>query len=297
MSSIILGLFMSLGAAEAGELSWRWEGEQRFRSELVIETPLSFTYIGAANLEARAVQTVIAAEYRCTPTAVKKGWELDCAYTRVEMKGKALGKEQEKLNAIFAEYQRLLSSAHLQIQVRPDGGMRDLDLEGVAKTNARQAEVQEILRMLSRRVVLPLFVSTPKDGVDPGKAWKHSGFHPAFELLDLASTTGGVVLETQVSKQVAGTWLLTSQGRGSVATQIEVEGGLGASTMMQVAGESRFDPKLGMVVYSEFLTVGNRLSSTAQVGDPRRYSCGGWVGRLREDGTVEALEGTLKLSP
>jgi hypothetical protein len=147
MSSIILGLFMSLGAAEAGELSWRWEGEQRFRSELVIETPLSFTYIGAANLEARAVQTVIAAEYRCTPTAVKKGWELDCAYTRVEMKGKALGKEQEKLNAIFAEYQRLLSSAHLQIQVRPDGGMRDLDLEGVAKTDARQAEVQEILRM------------------------------------------------------------------------------------------------------------------------------------------------------
>ena len=298
-----MGLFIALAAlmasAQAGPFAWRWDpaAPQRFHAEVVIDTPEAVTLVGAANLEARVVQTVIAADFTCTPAAAKKGWTLDCAYTSVAMKGKAVAKDQGSADALWGELAGLLGQAHMQIQVRPDGGLKDLDLEGVPKGDARRARQQEQLRMLSKRVVAPLFVVMPKGGEDPGKAWKVSGFSPAFELLDESSTTGGVSLETAVVAQAGNTWKLRSEGKGSVATQVEVEGGIGASTAMKVLAESRFDPQAGLVVFAEQLSTGDRLAVGTQLGGSPRYSCAGWVGRVNADGTVEGADGPMKLQP
>ena len=71
------------------------------------------------------------------------------------------------------EYDALLEEATVQLQWTSSGRIKTLDIEGVPKTNSREATVHETLRLLATRSFSVLEVELPKDPT--ATSWKQKG--------------------------------------------------------------------------------------------------------------------------
>jgi hypothetical protein len=98
-------------------------------------------------------------------------------------------------DAVLAEIDDTLTGKVVQLQVKADGQVPNLDLEGIPTRNSRDRKRVEQLRVLMSRVVLPFHIEvteTPRDGAQ----WHE--YNSALFLLPTATTPAGVLSPSSV---------------------------------------------------------------------------------------------------
>jgi hypothetical protein len=293
MMPALLVLALGLDEAAAGPLTVDWNKAQpvRYHVEMLINTPRGFRYLATKNMDGRALQTGVATDLSCTGAPLGKGWKVICKVDTFAIEARGDGDDQPRLDVVMAEYTALMKDARVEMELKADGTIRVLDLEGVDKGIDRQTDIAEQLRQIMRRTMAPMSVSMPKDG-EGAKPWKHAGMPMFYELHTMVGTTGGVAHGYKVDGKVGDTVFIVGQGKGNVSSQLSTQVG---AYQMSGATQARFDPTLGLLAYSEVATTGNPGNSLGQVSTGQLYGLSGWMGRLNDDGTIEALEGPRPL--
>ncbi len=304
----MIALLWGTLTAQAGPLAWKWDAAEptRYHLEALLSTPTGLSFYGERNIDARATRTGMAIDTSCTSEARRKGWTVICAIDSVALEGVAYSDEQADLNTILGEYAAAWSGATVELDVRSDGHIRSLDLEGLSKENNRAALIHEYSRQIMRRAFAPLCLQLPREGADPGDGgiWKHKGRPLAFELPSRFGTSGGTAYSYEITGRQGDVVTISGFGRGNITSGAsgggvvsvggEVAGtSSGLSLNMVVAGMARFDAVAGRALYSEVSATGEANASSVSVGDAMRYAYAGWAGWIHPDGVIEGREGPI----
>ena len=304
----MFALLLSLNAF-AGELSPRWEPGQvvRYHAETLFGAG-SLPMLARQNTEARAVRLGVVMDLSCVPAAQKKGWEITCDVEKAQLQGEAVPGEQDRLDQVLTESAATLSAATLVLNVGLDGRVTAVDLHDVPRTDERSVQIAETLRQISRRAVAPLDLEMPKNGVDPGKAWKQSGAPLAMELFvnampvwsDAGSSatptaggvSGGVTMKHSVLSRDAGAAKLSTEGKANVQSLITDTTTYYAH--VEVKGDARFDLGTGQLSYRAInvSAVDGASASVRTLADG--YSQVAWIARWNADGSLEGPDGPIR---
>lgn len=280
-------------SALAGDLAVRWDAPVAFHAEAVIDTPRVVTLVAAEDREARAIQLQVAFDLDCAGAPARKGWDVTCEVANTRLAGTAVPSEQARLDAVLAEYTGLLDAGTVEVAVAPDGRLTSVDLEGVSKKDARQADAQEALRQIVRRAISPLDAQLPKDGVDPGKAWRQTGTPLALEMLidvqgeSLAAMSGtgvagGADLKTRVASRDGAVANLETTGTGTILV-----GESGRMVHMSLGAEGRFDAGRGAWLYRYVVVDGLPSAASSMTESSTYFRLAAAVGLRHPDGRVE----------
>lgn len=293
-------LFATTLAAQAGDaLAWNWTeaGEVKYRTQTFIQVPNGYRFFGLNNWDARALETAMVATFTCKATgATKKTTSVSCSVDEVAFQGKAVVSEQEKLEKIFAEYVQTLSTGRVDMVVRQDGHIKVLDLEGIDKKFVRGNDVHEQLRQLMRRAFAPLGMQAPKDGKDPGRAWRHKG-QPAFFDLFVTNgnkgatyaTAGGSLWTYEGTGTSDGRTAVLASGKANVTTIEQREGGAPLGVNLVGGGLYRWAADAPVLDYAEIGLSGSYNASALNIGIQDAYTYAGQVARIRADGSIAEL--------
>ena len=292
MSAIVLFAVSSLAAADG--LQWQWVQAEpvKYHAESFINVPRGAMLRADANLEARALTIAVAGDFSCKGRQQGKSAMVVCTIDKVKVDGKAFDGEQDRLNKIFEGYSSSLTGAQVEMRVRADGHFASLDVEGIEASFAQARDAQEHMRQLMRKTLAPLAIQMPKD-TSGAKPWKHKGMPLFYELLTNSGTTGGVMHKYKVDGDAkgGGTFVI-GEGRGNLNSQNATQGATTAGALNMVgASQTRFDPKTGLVLYSEVSVTGSPNAANDTVHGGVRYALAAWAARIQADGTIEGLEG------
>ena len=299
---LVAALATALSTADAAEgdgpFSWRWEsaGPVRMRTETLLITPLRVKFQGRENLNATMERIEMVLDLTCTGQRQDKLTELSCKVNNADLAGQAVANDQERVEPILNEYEQLLTGegVTVEVEVREDGHIRALDLEGISKDRLRDQDIFENLRQLMRRALGPLGMQTPKDGKNPGRPWQHKGMPLFFEMLNNNGTSGGAVYTYKVAGEAGGTVSIEASGEANVASSLDREAGLSSSLTLQSSGQYRFDTGNGTLAYAEVTVNGTTSTSHAGMGSKQAYVLASRLMRINPDGSVEGPEGPVK---
>ena len=292
MSAIVLFAVSSLAAADG--LQWQWVQAEpvKYHAESFINVPRGAMLRADANLEARALTIAVAGDFSCKGRQQGKSAMVVCTIDKMKVDGKAFDGEQDRLNKIFEGYSSSLTGAQVEMRVRADGHFASLDVEGIEASFAQARDAQEHMRQLMRKTLAPLAIQMPKD-TSGAKPWKHKGMPLFYELLTNSGTTGGVMHKYKVDGDAkgGGTFVI-GEGRGNLNSQNATQGATTAGALNMVgASQTRFDPKTGLVLFSEVSVTGSPNAANDTVHGGVRYALAAWAARIQADGTIEGLEG------
>jgi len=179
----------------------------------------------------------------------KRDQQVDCAIERAMLTGHGKEREQGEVQVILDEFAGHLSNGTVELSIATTGRIKAVDLEGVPKDDSRAATTHEFLRDLVARGVGPLDIEMPKDGVDPGKAWKQKSAagmrHPA------GAASGSVKSENTVTGTEGTSIALSQTGNGVLETMHSVNNGLGERLVVSINGTATLDTASGVIVLAE----------------------------------------------
>jgi hypothetical protein len=268
-------LVLAAVAAQARPLAWDWSADQavHYHAELSRERDDGDWHMAVRNLEARAHQTNLSFDMSCQATDQrKKGWVMACSLHNLDVSGTALvPDEQEKLDAIFAEYEQHLVEAVVTFEMSALGRIRSLDLEAFEPRNERESQVVDAMRMLLVAPFGQLELELPKAGDDKGKAWKQGGSPLITQLRSSYGTAGAVVIKHTVQGGEGDLVAIDTQGRGTVAYGLAVESDGTKTIAVDLAGSASFDSAAGVLAQRESMVVGRFTASAAYSSPTDHY--------------------------
>jgi hypothetical protein len=302
MTPSLLALVAALSpeaAAATFQIGWQAPEPVRYHAEAVVQTPRGFLYTSGQNIEVRGIRVDIQADLSCTGAPLGKVSKVVCTFSDVKMQAQAVptAGAQQRIDQLFAENAQLLAGARLEMEIRDDGHVRSLDLEGIETQITRERVQVEQLRQLTRRLVAPLCVSLPKDG-EGAKPWKHNGMPLFYELMSLSGTTGGLSHKYKREDDKGQTYIV-GEGIGTLNTQAgmggDPDGGATNVSGMAMRGASqvRWDAALGLPAYAEAAVTGEATASNMQLVQGPLYAYAGSIARILPDGRREGLEGPV----
>jgi hypothetical protein len=293
---LLLALIASMAASAAGPLTPQWGAAPvRLHFEMAMHTQSVIRYYSSQNDDARVADHLVSLNTTCVASPGRRGWLAKCELDDVRLGGIAYPGDQESLNAILLEWEEVLNSSYVQLEIEEDGRILGLDLEGPSKADERQAAIHETMRLLMRRVFTVLDVQAPKDGALPSGDWKQKGSPLAFELFSSTGTAGGASLKHTPGIAADGRLPFESAGRGNVATGANLDADAGAVVNIRSGANGRFDLSTGLLQWCE-LSVGGELAGGLTASDATSYwSVYSWVGQINADGTVETKDGPKPL--
>ncbi len=264
----MLPLLFALSTADAADLEYRWPTDEplHYRIQVAIDMPYTMHVIGAENVDARIGGIGMVWLVECqAEEPQKKTQDMSCDVVRVEMAGTALAREQDKANQIMEEYDALLEEATVQLQWTSSGRIKTLDIEGVPKTNSREATVHETLRLLATRSFSVLEVELPKDPT--ATSWKQKGSPLAMRLMTMEGTSGGVRLFHEITGEEDGLLIITSLGEATVQEGSSSDDDRTQQTVsLMLSGQGKFDPERGLLVENFQAVQGVTTASAGQLG-------------------------------
>jgi len=98
-------------------------------------------------------------------------WQIDCAIDDLAISGAGFRSEKGILQPVLEEMDRKLTGAHLQIVMRQDGRITNIDLEGVKTHNRRESRMVEAMRIILSRSVAGFDLQLPRKGAAPDGVW------------------------------------------------------------------------------------------------------------------------------
>jgi len=239
-------MFTLIALAAAAEqaripyMEWDWDQPQRFYVETEVTLPQFMWFVAEKNKTARMIGFQLRSVLSCIGGPEKRSGRkrrVRCLVNDVSLSGASLPGDQDIVQPILDEYDGLLTGSVLDLVVRTDGRVTDVNLTGIPAWNLRTRSRRETLRLISRFLVAGMEVPLSKRDGDP--LWISS----QALLCTMPSTFGtagpaeGVHRASILGEQIE----IITNGRGMMIS------GDGANTYTcDFAAHTLFDPALGV---------------------------------------------------
>lgn len=299
---------LAVDAAPAGPvtLDWDWSKPHRWYLESDVQLPMFMWFQTPFNHQARSSYFQLRVVTQCAPgTALNaKNWEVACTLEDVALSASPMAQEEGQMGEIVEELDQLLTGAVAQIQVRPDGKLVNLDLEGIDRRNQRGGQVVENLRLVLLRGFSAIDLELSKKGE---AQWIEKS--PLLMAAPAAVGTAGLAQVVHTVTGVDGVFVtLHSEGQGVMTPSGQVEGPVENRYDTRLVSEERWDTRARKLVQRSWTVVGTPTASSGiaagaagyaylQVGRLVSLSEGqGWdVGQSREIPPQEAEQSAIQM--
>lgn len=227
-------------AASSEPVTWDWTASRRYLLETQVHLPLFMWFVTPYNHQARVTAFDLRMISTCAPGEPlgRKRYEVVCTLDDVALSAAGMEQEEGLLQPILDELDEILTGAAVQLQVRPDGRLANIDLEDVDRRNQRVGRMNENLRLVVSRAFAGFDLPLP---VGAENAW------PQYDVWLMRApsadgSTGASEIVHAVRERSGGLMWLESGGRG---------------TIFPGEGENKYDASFsGTAVFD---TVGHRL--------------------------------------
>lgn len=244
-------------AAEAtGPVTWDWSQPRRYLLESQVHLPLFMWFVTPFNHQARVTAFDLRMVADCAPGEPlgKRRYEVRCTVEDLALSAAGMAQEQGLLQPILDELDGTLTGSVVQLQVRADGRLSNIDLEEVDRLNRRVGRMNENLRLVVSRAFAGFDLPLP---VGEEKAW------PQYDLWLMRApaadgSTGASEVVHGVVRREAGLLWLQSEGRGTIFPG-EGENKYDA----RIAGAAVFDARGGRLVERTWSVAGTPTASSS----------------------------------
>lgn len=154
-------------ASDAG-LAWDWSVEHRFFLESEVRLPYLMWFAKQFNEQARVSAFRVRVVADCVPgDPGRRVREVLCDIEDVSLTASGVAQEEGLLQPILEELDERLSGATVQLQVRDDGRLVNIDMEDLDRRNRRVGRMNENLRLVVSRAFAGLDLPLPPNADDP----------------------------------------------------------------------------------------------------------------------------------
>ncbi len=263
-----------------------WSVARRYSFESEVHLPQPIVLAADHNKSARVLgwQMRLVIDCAAGVPQTKRLTEVTCEVEDVGLLAAAYGPDQGRLDKFLPEIHEKLLEAVVQIQVRADGRLVNIDLDDVRRSSSREGRISENLRLMVARAVAGLDQPAP----DGERQWaQYSGV-----LLALPShigSPGGVEIIHQLETVRPDGWaVVETEGHGTVVIPTE-DARLENAWSVRLSATSGWDTKTSSLASRRWLVVGDptpgSLIAEGFAGQP--YLQAGSLTRLSPGATVD----------
>ena len=235
---------------------WDWSYPHRYALETEVRLP-ELIWLGSRfNEQARIDVFDLRLLVQCAPglRESRRVWEVLCVLEEVGFRAEAYPSERGLVQQIVQDIDTRLTGAQVQLQVRNDGRLIDVDLEAVNRRNRRFAWINENVRLLLSRAFAGLDLPLPRRNMERG--WvQHSSWIMRAPAMQGSSGTSDI--GHQVTEVSSTAITIQSAGRGLIVP------GEGANKFYsRVVSETTFDHVHGRMLDRTWTLVGGPTASS-----------------------------------
>jgi len=203
-----------------GDRFLRWERRWLVETEVHFAGP--FELLAERNHQARVKSLQIRAVLDCDKDVKLLGanWEVNCTLEDLGLVGLVFRPGFHDQDVI-EEVDAALTGARLQLQVSPEGGVVDVDVEGLVPRNQRDRDRIELYRQVLSRVILPFHMGLPKVIRDGAKWYEYNS---RLMTMPSAYGSGGSTRIAHFMNAYDGHLLVQSTGEGIMRPVVGVDG-------------------------------------------------------------------------
>jgi hypothetical protein len=202
-----------------GDRFARWERRWLVRTE-VLFAPQHVLY-AVTNHETRLNRLQIRAVLDCDKDIklLAGNWEVNCTIEDIGLVGLVQRRGRDDLH-VLEQTDAALTGARLQLQVSAEGGVANVDVEGLVPRNERDRLRIESYRQILSRVILPFHLGLPKVIHDGAKWYEYNS-----RLLSMPSqfASGGSTTIAHFLDEHEGYLLVQSLGEGVVRPVVGID--------------------------------------------------------------------------
>lgn len=200
----------------------RWEDTRWFIAyELTVPMGLVLARDANKGFHTHALQ--VRAVVHCNKDAPlgKRKYEVGCSIEDIgiqasERHDTTRPRQMETVKEVLDEIDGKLTGASVQLQVKDDGGVPNVDLEGIEADNRRERAIQESLRQMVLRIAMGFDMELPQPIKD--KQWIEYK-NPILSMPSATASQGSTqVVSTMVKHK--GNWIVQQAGRAIVTTSM-----------------------------------------------------------------------------
>ncbi len=242
---------------ETDAIRWDWSQPQRYALETTIRLPEMMWLATRYNKQARVDAMDVRVVAQCGPgeRATRKKFEVSCTLEDVGFSAEALPQEAGLVGEIVKEFDERMTGAAVQLQVRSDGRLINVDLEDVERRNQRFARINENLRLILSRVFSGLDLPLPREGQEDG--WiQHSSW--IMRAPAVGGSAGTSTITHKVTALTATTLTVTSAGSGIIVPDPGIN-----KYRARMVSETSFDRRQGRILDRTWTLLGGPTASSA----------------------------------
>ncbi|MEZ4319138.1 MAG: hypothetical protein R3F61_16605 [Myxococcota bacterium] len=215
-------------------LGWDWSANQRLYVETEVRLPELMWVNAEKNRSARVIGFQIRAVLDCVATdkSTARKQQVECRFEDIGLVAGGVAGDQGMIVHILEEYDALFDEAVLQLMVRDDGRIVDVNLDQVPVRNLRTRSRKESMRLLTRFLAAGMEVPVSRR---EGDALWVSNESLLCTLPTTLGTAGGAEIVHQASMS-DGLVEIATNGRGTMSPGESLNTftcELAAHTMMQ----------------------------------------------------------------
>lgn len=263
-----------------------WSAPRRYHIESEVHLPQPIVLAADNNKSARVLGWQLRMVLDCSAGVVetRRIREITCEVEDAGLLAAAYAPDQGRLGEILPEIHEKLLGAVVQLQVRDDGRVINVDLDDVRRDSSRMGRILENLRLMVARGVAGLDQQAP-DG--QAQQVQYAG-----QLLALPShigSPGGMEIVHEVQSVRPDGWaVISTVGRGTVVIPTD-DARFENAWSVRLSATSGWDTKTGGLASRRWLVVGDptpgSLISEGFAGQP--YLQAGTLTRLSPGATVD----------
>jgi hypothetical protein len=259
MITFVLSLAWAAAPASPAVLRWDWQREHRFYVESEVTLPLYMWFYDDRSHQVRVTAFQVRAELRCAPgvplgRSPKRGFEVGCDVVQSSVRGAAILADAGRLGPVLERLDELVDGVTLQLQVRPDGRLDNIGLEGFDSRWRTMNQMGESLRLVFSRAVAGFDLTLPPTTPEIGGQWmEHDSMIAWLPESSGSNTTMDLIHEVAQSDDRA--TVIKSGGRGLADT--------GENRYdLSIEGVTVFDRAIGAISERSWAILGMPTSSS-----------------------------------
>jgi len=225
VASILLGSMLSgvsaahphhepVTVSETGIMSWDYTQPVRLGMHTDVVLPELMWFASGYNKEARVREFSLWLVADCAAgRATRRRVEVSCELDDVGIQAMSLPQEVGLLEPILGEIDARLTGVTVQLQMRADGSLKNVDIDGLDRRNRRFGRINENLRLVLTRAFAGLDLPLPERNADTGWVQSRSWLLSAPAAV---GTAGIAQLAHKVVAREGSRVFVASAGRGLV---------------------------------------------------------------------------------
>lgn len=259
LASTMMLLPMLAGSVQAAQLEegiqWDWSQPHRYFIQTQVQLPEMIWLAARMNKQARIDLFDLRLVTQCAPGEPlnRNKWEVNCRIEDIALSAEALPQEEGLVQPIVEELDERMTGAVVQLQIRGDGRMVNIDLEEVERVNRRFGRINENMRLILTRGFAGLDLPLPS-GHEQGW-YQHSSW-----IMRAPSSEGSAGSSEIVHRLIGESDNVVTIGTSGRAMIVPGEGHNKYDTRM--GGEATFDRWTGRMLERSWTMAGGPTASS-----------------------------------